>query len=119
MKKYCDPNQRLNQIFSRVRRKAIVEDKEFDLTKDFLFVLLNVQEYKCALTDILFDYSNPTNGNKRNPLGPSLDRIDSKKGYTIGNVQFVCWVVNAVKNEYDIEIFDLISEARVNKLNGS
>lgn len=119
LRKYSDPNQRINQIFSRCNRKAIAESREFNLTKEFLIVLMMLQSNKCALTGIEFDFSNPNNGNKRNPFGPSLDRIDSNKDYIVGNVQFVCWVVNAAKNEYIIDVFDKMCAARMRFLNGS
>lgn len=36
---------------------------------------------------------------------PSLDRIDSRKGYIPGNVQWVCWAVNLMKQTLEQEAF--------------
>lgn len=49
---------------------------------------------KCALSgwDISMTYTNTT---------ASLDRIDSDKGYTIDNIQWVHKMVNMTKNKYD------------------
>lgn len=33
------------------------------------------------------------------PTNCSLDRIDSAAGYTKGNVQLVCWIVNVMKQQ--------------------
>ena len=32
---------------------------------------------------------------------PSLDRIDSRQGYVTGNVQWVCWAANLMKQALD------------------
>jgi hypothetical protein len=36
---------------------------------------------------------------------PSLDRIDSRKGYHAGNVHLVCWAVNLMKSDMSLEDF--------------
>ena len=38
----------------------------------------------------------------RDPLQPSIDRIDSGGPYAIGNVHLVCWVVNLMKNTLSV-----------------
>lgn len=40
-------------------------------------------------------------GESNSPFRPSLDRIDSRLGYVTGNVQFVCSVVNVMKNKLE------------------
>lgn len=35
-----------------------------------------------------------------NIIRASLDRIDSSKGYVIGNVRFICFIANLAKNKY-------------------
>lgn len=52
------------------------------------------------------------------PFAPSIDRIESKKGYTSDNIQIVCQIVNRAKNEYSQEMFDAMCLARVRQLNG-
>jgi hypothetical protein len=40
------------------------------------------------------------------PIGPrnaSLDRIDSARGYTPGNIQFVSYMANVAKNDFTHE----------------
>lgn len=39
------------------------------------------------------------------PEMPSLDRIDSRKGYHAGNVHLVCWAVNLMKSDMSLEDF--------------
>ncbi len=64
--------------------------------------LLDVQENRCALTGIPFQYRG--SDVDRNLL-PSLDRIDSNGHYEIGNLQVVCQFINFWKSDSDNEDF--------------
>lgn len=48
----------------------------------------------------------------------SLDRIDSKQGYEVGNIQWVHSMVNMAKNKYDMVEFIRMCKAVAEKLNG-
>ena len=79
---------------------------ELTITKEFIWELFNKQDGKCALTGmpLTIDYrgSNHT---------ASLDRIDSSKGYTEENVQWIHKHVNLMKNKLDQGYFvDLCSK---------
>jgi hypothetical protein len=39
----------------------------------------------------------------------SLDRVDSSKGYVVGNVQLVCAAINKMKQDYSEELFILLT----------
>lgn len=70
---------------------------------DYLYKLGEQQQWKCALTgiDLEFKRGGQTIGNRWiNPHSCSIDRIDTTKPYTIGNVQLVCSVVNDMKSFY-------------------
>lgn len=54
----------------------------------------------CAVTGIPFVYDVPGH-----PLMPSLDRIDSSKGYTADNVRLVCWAVNCAASTWGLEAY--------------
>jgi hypothetical protein len=60
--------------------------------------LLDLQDNRCALTGILFNFIGP--GADKN-LYPSLDRIDSNGHYEAGNLQVVCQFVNFWKGDGD------------------
>jgi hypothetical protein len=51
----------------------------------------------CELTQLPFNYD--LHEFRQNPMAPSLDKIDSSKGYTIKNVRVVLWLVNAALQE--------------------
>ena len=65
-----------------------------DLDQKFL-----LQGGACALSGISMILE------KGSPYRPSIDRIDSSLGYVIGNFQFVCSVVNIMKNKLPEPLF--------------
>ena len=66
--------------------------------------LLQASEYRCTVTGQTMNLkSHPRK--KANPFKASLDRIDSTKGYTEGNVQWVCLAVNQMKSDKTEEEF--------------
>ena len=86
---------------SKARSKKLGYD--FDLTKDFLFELWNKQEGRCALTN---DVLSIEEGQSRwTGSLVSLDRIDSTRGYTKDNVQFVTSSANYAKGSLTMDEF--------------
>jgi len=65
---------------------------ELNLDYDYLINLYEKQHHKCALSGLIMSFEF---GNSRSI---SIDRIDSSKGYQVGNVQLVCQAFNWMKN---------------------
>jgi hypothetical protein len=65
---------------------------------------------RCALSGIPFDLA-PHGASTRRPFAPSLDRIDSARGYHRGNVRLVCCAVNYLMNEWGDEVFHRLADA--------
>jgi len=63
------------------------------LTKEQLDRRFNEQRGICALSGLKMVME------KESPYRPSIDRIDSMRGYEDGNFQFVCSAVNVMKNK--------------------
>lgn len=87
----------------------------FDLDKQFLYELYDLQGGKCAVTGINFELDKNSNFRKR-PFAPSLDRIDSNQGYVKSNIRFVCTIVNIALNEFGDIIFDRMCKAYVENI---
>ena len=66
---------------------------------------------RCEITFLKFQPRQE--GWSRNPYGPSLDRIESSKGYSLGNCRIVSVAVNLAMNEWGEDVLKVISEAYV------
>jgi len=80
----------------------------YDLTPTWVAERLQVG--LCEVSGIPFVLDGLNGENKRHPFTPSLDRIDSTKGYTRDNVLVVCWIVNSFKNEYGYDVVKYVAE---------
>lgn len=89
------------QIVQRVLKNKELRMTSIELEK-LIASLLDLQDNRCALTGIPFQYLGPE-GNKN--LLPSLDRVDSAGDYEVGNLQVVCRFINFWKSDSDDEEF--------------
>lgn len=63
-----------------------------------LFKMGELQGWRCAMTGIEFNFEK----SKKNLRYPSIDRIDSNKGYTLSNMWIVCTAVNLGKSQFGL-----------------
>ncbi len=95
-------------LFWRYQKKAISKNIPFDLTIERIEKAITVGI--CERTGIAFDLSDSCG--EINPLTPSIDKIDSKGGYTLDNVQIVCQWYNAAKGTMsDDQLFEFMRYA--------
>ena len=82
---------------SSIKNRAFSKGLECSVSKEYLWNLYLKQNKKCNLTglDIVFR-------KKKGPQTASLDRIDSLKGYTEDNVQWVHKDINNIKQDYSL-----------------
>lgn len=94
-----------DQIKKQAKKTKSREKLEFNLTIDFLWELFLKQNKLCALSGLplKFEHENGKKINKKRTA--SLDRIDSSKGYTKDNVQWVHKDVNLMKNKFHQQWF--------------
>ena len=79
------------------------EDRKANLTPEILIELLNKQKHKCALSGVKMTCIR-IHGLKIK-TNASIDRIDPKGEYNIGNIQIVCSVLNKFREDTDLEEF--------------
>lgn len=99
-KKYRDKYKKekpLETLLKNARGNAKKYYREFNLTLAYLKSLWETQEGKCYYTNRVIEFEVGL----ENSL--SIDRIDSSKGYIIGNVVFCQKKVNVMKNDASIE----------------
>jgi len=76
---------------------------EFAITMEYAWSLYVAQDRLCALSGVLLKMSPKSM--KKGATTASLDRIDSTKGYVVGNVQWVHAVLNDLKGNMDEDVF--------------
>lgn len=94
-KKRLKETQPVDFIFEKSKSNARNHKHEHTITKTTVALLLLRQSERCYYSGLKFSYS----ATKNNPLYPSLDRIDSSKGYIEGNVVLVAWFMNRAKSD--------------------
>lgn len=86
--------------WTRIKTKAAARSIPVSCTANDIWALFLKQDRKCALTGVgLHLAANPSHSNA------SLDRIDSSKGYEVGNIQWVYKPINLMKNTLDEQEF--------------
>ena len=88
----------LNKARSRSKSKS----ETTDLTLEYLKEIWETQKGLCSYTNIKMEMprSSQDEDIKKSPTKLSLDRIDPSIGYIKGNVEFVCYCVNVMKNDF-------------------
>ncbi len=81
---------------SRANRRGVDHDL------DRAWILQRILSGKCEVTGLPFDFRSREETGTRAipPFSPSIDRIDSTKGYTADNCRMVVWIYNMAKSEY-------------------
>ena len=88
--------------FNSLIRGAESRNLGFNITMEYIWDLFLKQNKKCAISGIELKFKSYT----KKPDGTaSLDRIDSSKGYTIDNVQWVHKDVNYMKQSMENQEF--------------
>lgn len=88
----------LNKARSRSKSRSEVTD----LTLEYLKEIWENQNGLCPYTNIKMEMprSSQDEDIKKSPTKLSLDRIDPSIGYIKGNVEFVCYCINVMKNDF-------------------
>ena len=98
----------------QARSRAEKQGWEINITVKDLQFLYDKQEGKCALTGTSFSFDKNNNW-RTQPFVPSIDRIDSKKGYTKDNVRLVIWALNWSFGEWGEKVYEKIAKAYLEK----
>ena len=97
IKNYCQNHKDEWTPFRYSFRNAKKRFKEFNLTLEDLKQVWEQQNGICPYTGLKLEL--PTHTERKNIwYRASLDRIDSSKGYVVGNIQFVSTPINLMKS---------------------
>tara|TARA_R110000824_G_scaffold8429_9_gene38216 strand:- start:214 stop:828 length:615 start_codon:yes stop_codon:yes gene_type:complete len=89
-------------LMNHCRRNAIRKKLDIDIDYEWIDGQIEILDNKCTKTGLPFVWK------RHYPFGPSIDRIDSAKGYTQDNCQIVCKMYNFAKNKWsDADVLDM------------
>ena len=117
-KNYKGTKEISGTYINRIKKGAKSRSLAFTVTKEDLHNLAEKQKFCCALTGekLIFPYYRLT-ADKHNA---SLDRIDSSKGYIVGNVQWITIDANLGKQQLSqSEFINLCMKVSMNYLKES
>lgn len=101
-----DMRSALYSCLRRCFRRDLERQRVAGITLDDVVTMYRKQKGVCSLTGMPFVLPRDrVTGERRGPWSPSIDRIDSKKGYSPGNVHLVTVMANVAKAEFSIKEF--------------
>jgi hypothetical protein len=102
---------------NKARSRSKSRNETTDLTLEYLKEIWENQKGLCSYTNIKMEMprSSQDEDIKKSPTKLSLDRIDPNTGYIKGNVEFVCYCVNVMKNDFTKDqMIDFINQIKSN-----
>ena len=109
-KRYASLEKKAKVMVLNAKGRAKKKKLEFCLTEEM--IAPRVINGVCELTGIAFDLSYKS-ASRKNPFSPSIDRIDSSKGYVLSNIRVVLTAVNNALGEDGEEVVYPILKAMV------
>ena len=103
-----DFNYRLQMLLNASKQRASKYNREHTITLDDIKNKYPI-DGKCPVFGIDLQF----NSTGFRDTSPSIDRIDSLKGYTVDNIQIISWKANSIKRNASLEELILL----VNYLN--
>lgn len=88
---------------SRAKRRNL----EFDIDEAWVIERAENAKFKCNLSGIPF-YAD-RDFRTRHPYAPSLDRIDSSRGYTKDNVRVIAYALNVMLLDWGVGVFERVA----------
>jgi hypothetical protein len=79
-----------------IGENAKTRNLEFNITKEYVWFVLENQQFKCSLTGLPISFKDNT---------ASVDRVDNAVGYVESNIQIVHKDVNLMRNKFTISYF--------------
>ncbi len=108
-----DIDKQVRAALSRARQRALRYDIDFTLTLDDLDALWEACEGRCAVSGLPFNLDTFEDALVKHPFGPSIDRINASKGYTLKNTRLVCTAANFAMNQWGTEVLRRVSKGVV------
>lgn len=98
-----DFEYRLQMLINASKQRAKLKNREHSITVNDIKSIFPVNGC-CPIFGMKLEFNNA--GFREN--SPSIDRIDSSKGYTKDNIQVISWKANRIKSYATVEELEII-----------
>ena len=98
-----DSSYRLQMLLNTSKQRAVSKGREHSITIEDLKEIYP-EDNKCPV----FGFELEWNSAGFRETSPSIDRIDSSKGYTRDNVQILSWKANRIKSYATVEDLEAV-----------
>jgi len=115
----CTDSKYLRAVWRRHRDGAKHRNMAFTIESADVVQLYVDQGGRCAVTGLEFSFERYLDAFVKHPFAPSIDRIQSKGGYTPGNVRLVCAAVNFGMGDWGQGLFMRLARAAVARENNA
>ena len=103
-------------LLKRAKDSAYSREIEFNLSLSHVDHLIANCNRRCSISGVELDICSDGRYTL-NPWAPSLDRVDSARGYVEGNCRIVCVAVNIALNQWGIDVLHAIVDG-IQKVRG-
>jgi hypothetical protein len=93
------------KFWRSVEEGALARGHDFEISIEYVWELFLKQNGKCAITGLDLHFAATERRREQGETTASLDRIDSNKGYTKDNVQWVYKDINMMKQGFNQDYF--------------
>lgn len=108
------PSVRIRHMLSAAKLRAAKKKIPFNISDEW--VMTAAAQTQCAVTGAMFDLMPYDGGARKNPLAPSIDRIDPTQGYTDDNCRLVCVWYNIAKQDWSDDLMRTILAAALPRI---
>jgi hypothetical protein len=98
-----DFDYRLQMLINASKQRAKLNDREHDINVEDIKAIYPVDGC-CPIFGIKLEF----NGAGFRDNSPSIDRIDSTKGYTRDNIQVISWKANRIKGASSLQDLEMM-----------
>jgi hypothetical protein len=91
-----------------IKRGAQIRNLSFNITPEYVWHIFETQNKKCVLSGLPLSFIDGS---------ASVDRIDNKIGYEVGNIQIVHTDINAMRSDYTVDYFIEICQQVTKNIN--
>jgi transcription elongation factor Elf1 len=98
-----DFDYRLQMLINASKQRARLNDREHDINVDDIKAIYPADNC-CPIFGLKLEF----NGAGFRDSSPSIDRVDSTKGYTRDNIQIISWKANRIKGAASLQDLEML-----------